>query len=165
MGGGTGLGAQEPGGQSQGPLAQIEWVSPNLTDQEKRAIEKLDEFHDRAVKNRDRFERGLRMHPDGTIDEFIGSRAHPEGDPLEVRIPYERDAKKFPLFGHTHEIGGEGISTKDRNIGGFELAPGQQMLIRTPTGAIRSVTRPSSPGPRIYETLRGPEHPGFPRRQ
>jgi len=88
--------------------------------------------------------------------------------PLEgghIKLPGLRDAD---ISGHTHEgSGGELIPRNSVDYIGpvRDLRPGGQELIRTPSGAIRSTIKPSTPAPMIRETLRGPAVPEFPSRE
>lgn len=113
------------------------------------AIGKLDEFHDRAVANSainsseaSPFQmgrlRGNSSAPGLTLEGM--SAALIPGEALD----------SAQVIGHTHEVPSplnEVPSTTDKLSTLTRMRPGQQLLIRTPSGVIRSVTKPASPGP------------------
>ena len=137
-----------------------------LTLNEQVAIDKLDEFHEIAVANGDRFERGVIVSNGKVLDTFIGNPRYPEGDPsnVEFSVPPHNDPI---ILGHTHELPGsinEEFSTGDR-YSLLQHNRGDKILLRTPTGAIRSMKRPLDGGTRIRETLKGEPIDYYPLRE
>jgi hypothetical protein len=113
------------------------------------AIGRLDEFHDRAVTSGDQFERGVTVSDGKVTGEFIGTKANPGGDITRVEFPGEA-LDSAQVIGHTHEVPNplnEVPGTRDKLTTLTRMKPGQQLLVRTPTGVIRSVTKPTTSGP------------------
>ena len=133
---------------------------PKLTDLEKQGVELLDGFAEINATEGDDFERGFAIN-DGKVTTFLGSDERPDGDSKHVNI---RHGLSTELIGHNHTTGTEGVSIGDGI--GFQLGsfgtPGTQMLVRTPSGAIRSVK--NTKGGVVSETLRGAPISGFPQR-
>ena len=133
-----------------------------LTGAEKVGISALDDAAAQQSSEGDQNERavGVFKNDDGT---YTGSSAI-NGNSEEVKIGSLLTDKSVVIVGHTHTNGNEIFSSKDRNNFGILTNPNRtQFLLRTNTGAIRSLRNPGDGV--IRETLRGESVYGYPLRE